>query len=107
MKLILVVGPTIAILLFMAGVRADRKGRPRITTLLRRSALVTLLAVPCAFLAAPLVFRFDLWQAKRFLVRQIAPRLEQERASSGSFPRELRDSETANAPYLLRTIIYV
>jgi hypothetical protein len=69
-----------------------------------RCGIVTLLAIPAAFVAARIVVEVDLWRAKRYIARQIAPRLEQHRASRASYPKELRQPE--NAPWLIRRFNY-
>ena len=109
MKRVLGIGMAVAVGLFIVAAvfAASRRLRPAYP-LVGGLAITVALSVPLAFVVSPLVFRFDLWHAQRFVEAKLVPRFEAHRARTGRYPKELRLWESAplDAPWLVRRFNY-
>jgi hypothetical protein len=109
MKRVLVIGVAVALGLFIVAAvfgasRRLRAAYPFVSAL----AITVALSVPFTFVMSPVVFRFDLWRAQRFVEAKLAPQFESHRAQTGRYPKELRlwESAPVDAPWLIRRFNY-
>ena len=109
MKTLFWMSAAAAFLLLTAGSALVEWSRARrVGTHVVRCGLAALAAIPLAFVAARGVVAIDVWMAKRYVASELAPRLEQHRASRGRYPAELRlwEHPPPDGPWLMRRFGY-
>jgi hypothetical protein len=108
MKKVLGGGVFVALCLFIAAAVIAVTGHETAYRAAVRIAIVCSLAVPLVFVASPVVFRFELWRAKRYVEMELKTALERDRSDGGGYPKEWRiwEAPPSGAPWLISRFRY-